>query len=402
MKVNKLLASSLLALMFIASCKEKEGDPVPEVLAKDDKYVRLLVGDAESTELKFINMHELTLEKFDAAFSPSALYTSSYGRFAFVNSHANNYLKVFDSGIEDHGDHVHDEGASLLATSVTSSTPIHFHEKSGLNVFFNDGDGSLTLLKDSELDKSAYVPVNISVVSAHHGAAVPFTNGTIAVTEKDDTLTGKIASLPQKVIIVNQSGTVLFEPSVRVKGIHGSSLFGNGKTAIFGSTDGVLLVKDDGNTQLIPMTQELVDANKWFGSVEGNNKLSVFYGMASGVGIYKIDPSENKITSVFKASNILTYYISEDATKLVVATKDGGLKIFDATSASEIKSASSLFAPVTNDAEHGKFHPNIVESDKYYYVTSPETGELIYINKGDLTIAGKYNIGGKPTKMTIF
>lgn len=402
MKMNKLLVSFLLGVLFIASCKEKDPEEEPTALATDDEYVRVLIGDADSKKISFVNMKTLEIEEFEANYSPSAIYKSTSGQFAFVNNHTENSLQVFNSGLESHGDHFDIEKPKIMPYAVTSSTPIHFAQTNGLNIFFNDGDGSVTLLKESELEKSTYSPVNVQLVTPHHGAAVNFKNGSIAVTELDDTVTDRIASIPQKIIIFDQNGKKLFEPSIRVKGIHGSSNYKNGQSAVFGSTEGVLIVNSDGTTQLIAHSKELTDAKKWIASVEAHGESSIFYGMASGVGIFKIDPVKKVMTKVFAHADILTYLYSKNGTELIVATKDGTIKIIDVELGTEIRSGSNLFPTAINSTEHGTFLPSIADSDKYIYVTSPDTGELIYINKNNLSIAGKLKIAGKPTKITVF
>lgn len=330
------------------------------------------------------------------------MYTSSTHRYAFINHAAQNKVEVFDSGIEDHGDHGHDEGSKMLPTTTVSAKPTHFHAGYGYNVFFNNRDGSISLVEDYQLEDGSQSFQNIKVVTSHHGAAVPFDNGTFAVTEKDLEVQGQMASLPQKVVIVNDKGNILYRPSLRVTGMHGSASFNGGTKAAFGATTGVLIVNKEGDQQLVANHDTLVKANKWIGTLTSHSKLDFIYGVAGDLGLFKVDPLADTITPLLYAADILSITIDKLGNDLVVLHKSGNVKIYNAKTAVLKTMADRCVDPVTNDEGHGKYHPTVRLSEKYVYITSPNTGEIRYFSRENLSYQGAVYVGGKPTKMVIF
>lgn len=110
-----------------------------------------------------------------------------------------------------------------------SLLPTHFKSKKGELLTFNDGDGTLSVAKESEIHTvgAKFKTINAGLL-AHHGAMASFTNGTYAITEKDNSITG---TLPKKVKIIDNTRKTLFNAKLATKGIHGNAT--DGTYAVF-------------------------------------------------------------------------------------------------------------------------------------------------------------------------
>lgn len=101
----KVLFSVALGALLVAcdDDKEKEVTPVEET---EHKFIRVLVNDENSRELSLVDPVKLSVEKFEAQYAKSALYGTQGGRFGAIVNGANNFVQLFDTGFEGHGDHV--------------------------------------------------------------------------------------------------------------------------------------------------------------------------------------------------------------------------------------------------------------------------------------------------------
>ena len=130
-KFHKLLFLSVLSI-FAVSCSndDNENDNNLEETTQEFKYLRVLVSDETTTELTLINPEEGTATFFDAKFPKSALYTTESGRFAGIIHRADNTVETFDSGFENHGDHVDMKGTPKFGALIgTSLLPTHFRSE---------------------------------------------------------------------------------------------------------------------------------------------------------------------------------------------------------------------------------------------------------------------------------
>lgn len=197
-KFNKLLFLFALSTFVLSCSNDDDNSETPQETIQEYKYLRVLVSDEKTTELSFVNPVDGTASFFNAKFPKSALYTTESGRFAGIIHRADNTVETFDSGFEFHGDHVDTKGTPKFgALAGQSLLPTHFKSKLGELLTFNDGDGTLSIGKESEIHTigATFKTVNAGLL-AHHGAMASFTNGTYAITEKDNSVTG---TLPEKV-----------------------------------------------------------------------------------------------------------------------------------------------------------------------------------------------------------
>jgi len=396
MKNNYFKLIFLFALSaFAVSCSNDNDDPVietPEETLSEFKYLRVLLSDEKTTEITLVNPVDATTAFFNAKFAKSALYTTESGRYAGIIHRADNTVETFDSGFESHGDHVDVDGLPQFgALTGQSLLPTHFKSKIGELMTFNDGDGTLSVAKESEINTAgAQFKVINAGLKAHHGAMASFTNGTYAITEKDNSITG---TLPEKVKIIDNTGKTLFDATISTNGIHGNA--SDGTYAVFGSASGVLVVESSGKQKLIALPEDFGTA--WFGSILETSTKGKFVGYTAAKGAYLIDVANNSIKPILQNTTIMQCKVSYNNNKLGILLHSGELKVFNLNNL-QVEKEGKIIAETAADAT---LKPQIQLSENFAYITSPNTGELLQLNLASMTIARKIKVSKTPYMITI-
>ncbi|AOZ98964.1 hypothetical protein [Flavobacterium commune] len=392
-KFNKLLFLFALSA-FAVSCSNDDDnhDEHSEETAQEYKYLRILVSDEKTTELSFVNPIDGTATFFNAKFPKSALYTTESGRFAGIIHRADNAVETFDSGFEFHGDHVDTKGTPKFgALTGQSLSPTHFKSKLGELLTFNDGDGTLSIGKESEIHTvgAKFTTINAGLM-AHHGAMASFKNGTYAITEKDNSVAG---TLPEKVKIIDNTGKTLFDAKLVTKGIHGNAT--DGTYAVFGSASGILVVESNGNQKYIAHPADFGTA--WFGSIIETAYAGKFIGYTAAKGAYLIDVVNKSVTPIFENTKIMQCKVSYNHKKLGILLHSGEFRLFDLNNLQAEKTATIIAATVENSTQK----PQLELTERFAYITSPTTGELLQANLSTLAVT-KIKTSATPYRITIF
>jgi len=395
MKNNYFRLIFLFALSaFAVSCSnddDNNNDGSEEALT-EFKYLRILLSDEKTNELSLVNPSTATATFFDAKFPKSALYTTESGRFAGIIHRADNTVETFDSGFESHGDHVDTKGTPKFGALIGQSlAPTHFKSKKGELLTFNDGDGTLSVAKETEIHTvgAKFKTINAGLL-AHHGAMATFSNGTYAITEKDNSIVG---TLPEKVKIIDNTGKTLFDAKIATKGIHGNA--SDGTYAVFGSASGVLVVESSGNQRLITLPEDFGTA--WFGSILETSIDGKFIGYTAAKGAYLIDVINSTIKPILQNTKIMQCKVSYNHSKLGILLHSGEIKLFDLNSLQAIKEAKVI----TETAEDSKQKPQMTLTENFAYITSPTTGELYQLNLKSMAIVNKIKVSNTPYMITI-
>ncbi|GAB3319280.1 metallochaperone AztD [Larkinella ripae] len=379
----------LVGFLAIALTACQKDDSPVKPAEGEAAFTRLLVTDAETGDITLVNPARQTSEKFMARFPGSALYPTASGRFAAVVSGANNFVQFFDSGIVDHGDHADVKGTpKWAALTLDAPKPTHTYFWGNRIVVFNDGDGSLSLTTEDELHTAGARAKVVNVDVPHHGAVVPFSNGTFAVTRKDNAVAG---TLPQGVKIVDENGTVVKTATLAVTGIHGDA--GNGEVALFGTTSGILVVSQDGNQRIIRYPAEFGDG--WLTSVFYEKSTQTFYASAAKLGVYRIDLTANTMSPLLKTDQLQAFKVSNDGALFALLT-DGTLKGFTAsgTALGELKVVDAI-------AADAKVKPDFTITKRYAYVTDPAKNRIIPVLRDGFTAKTALPVSGKPSKIAV-
>jgi len=380
--------------LFAVSCNNDDDTAVetPDEALTEFKYLRVLISDEKTTQLTLVNPVDGAISSFNAKFAKSALYTTESGRYAGIVHRADNTVETFDSGFESHGDHVDVDGVPKIgALTGQSLLPTHFKSKIGEILTFNDGDGTLSVAKESEVNtaEAKFKTINAGLV-AHHGAMATFSNGTYAITVKDNSITG---TLPEKVKVIDQTGKTLFEPALATKGIHGNA--SDGTYAVFGSASGVLVVESNGKQKLITFPEDFAAA--WFGTILETANKGKFVGFTAAKGAYLIDVVGGTIKPILQNATIMQCKVSYDNKKLGVLLHSGELKVFNLTSL-QAEKEGKLIAETAADAT---LKPQLQLTEKFAYITSPATGELVQVSLSNMTMARKIKVSNTPYMITI-
>ncbi|UPZ17077.1 hypothetical protein [Flavobacterium humidisoli] len=394
MKNNFYKLLFLFALsLFAVSCSNDDNhdDHDHDHDSEEHTFVRILLSDEKTTELTLFDPSEDKISSFTAKFPKSSLYTTESGRYAGIIHRDNNFVETFDSGLELHGDHIDvDDVPKFGFLTASAQKPTHFKSKIGEILTFNDGDGTLSVGKEADVNKSGatFKTINAGLL-AHHGAMATFTNGTYAITEKDNSVTG---TLPEKVKIIDNTGKTLFDAKIATKGIHGNA--SDGVYAVFGSASGILVVESNGSQKLIDHPENFGTA--WFGSILETASAGKFIGYTAAKGAYLIDVVNSTVKPIIENTTIMQCKISYDHKKLAVLLHSGDFKLYNISSLQLEKEIKATTATATD----ATLKPQIAVTEKFAYITSPTTGELLQVNLSSSEIK-KTKVSSTPYMITI-
>ncbi|MCE7040643.1 hypothetical protein [Dyadobacter sp. CY312] len=393
--MKRNLLRTLLAMTIISgftACDNDKEETVTPVTESEYKFIRILVNDELTRQISLVDPVKLTTESFEALYPKSALYNTQAGRFGALVNGANNHVQLFDTGFEGHGDHVDVKGTPKFgALTGNGNKPTHFKSKGDEIITFNDGDGTLSIAKESEFHVAGSKMTTINAGNkAHHGAMTKFDNGTYAITEKDESVAG---TLPERVKIVDASGKTLFASTVQTKGLHGNAT--DGKISLFGSSSGILVVEPSGAQRLIPHPEKFGTA--WFGSILEAKGANKFIGYSAAVGAYIIDVQANSVTPIVESTDLMQVKTDYAGNNLIAFFHNGEVRVYDLKS-NAVKKSGSVIAAVAKDETQ---KPQIEATSKYLYVTQPKSGELLQIDINDFTKVKKVKVSATPYRLTI-
>ncbi|ABQ06306.1 hypothetical protein [Flavobacterium johnsoniae] len=389
----KLIFLFALSLFAVSCSNDDDTTPeTPDEALTEFKYLRILLSDEKTTQLTLVNPVDATSSFFNAKFAKSSLYTTESGRYAGIVHRLDNTVETFDSGFESHGDHVDVDGQPQFgALTGQSALPTHFKSKIGEILTFNDGDGTLSVAKEKDVNTAGaqFKTINAGLL-AHHGAMAAFGNGTYAITVKDNSVTG---TLPEKVKIIDNTGKTLFEPTLATKGIHGNA--SDGTYAVFGSASGVLVVENNGKQKLIAFPEDFGTA--WFGTILETDYNGKFVGFTAAKGAYLIDVVNGTIKPIIQNTTIMQCKVSYNHKKLGVLLHSGEFKLFNLNSL-QVEKEAKIIGETANDAA---LKPQIQLTEHFAYITSPSTGELLQLSFEKMSIVNKIKVSNTPYMITI-
>lgn len=391
-KFSFLFILFVLTLPIFLSCENTVQDIQPDDETKEYKHLRVLISDEFSPVLSLVTPFDRTVASHTAKFPKSELYVTGSGRFTGVVHRTNNITETFDSGLENHGDHVDIKGTPKFGAMIgESSLPTHFKSRNGELMTFNDGDATLSVGSETDIHT---VGVKMRTINAgllkHHGAMAHFNNGNYAITEKDNSISG---ALPERVKIIDKSGKTIHPSPIATRGIHGNAT--DGTHAVFGSASGILVVQNNGQQRLIAYPDGF--GSGWFGTILETANPGKFVGYTAAKGAYLIDIVTNSVKPIFENTDIMQCKVSYNASKLGVLLHSGDFKLFDLTNLSLLKEGRIL--DVTDKTSTQK--PQLVLSERNAYVTQPITGELLQVRLADLNQKNRIKTGSTPYRLTL-
>ncbi len=375
---------------LLASCeKNKDAEPDSPL---EYNFIRLVVSDETDKTISLVNPKDGSVQRFEAKFAKSALYTTESGRFAGIVHRDFNMLETFDTGFESHGDHVDIKGTPKFGALIgESKQPTHFKSKKGEIMTFNDGDGTLSVGKESEVHTNGMRLKQISTGNvAHHGAMATFSNGTYAITEKDGSIAG---TLPERVKIIDANGKLVSASKIATKGIHGNAT--DGKYVVFGSASGILVIEANGEQKLIPHPAGFDTA--WFGTILETSEAGKFVGYTGAKGAFLIDVAAGKVTPIFESADIMQCKVDFSKENLAVLLHNGDVKIYNLKT--NVMKASANIIAATDKLEKQK--PTMEATKKYLYVVMPKSGEIVQAETVNLANVKRIKVSTTPYRIAI-
>ncbi|MBQ0732858.1 hypothetical protein [Aquimarina celericrescens] len=376
----------IFVLTLFTGCSDDDdnpgGDPALTFKEMESDWVRLSlmydgnidVMQADSGEI----MHKVSGQVIEGA----RYYTSNTGRYLTVIDRNGGIVKFFDSGIVNHTDHGHEYTAKWVDMELNSILPTHYASSGGHIVIFNDGDGSISYINEAQLEIPSYQPEIFTFANtvAHHGAGFRLRNGLFATTFKNNTEPGGI---PQMVKFVEANGNLIDDnKGIEVEGIHGDAV--NGQYGVFGSTNGVILVDDQQNIDLIENIGDLnSESGNWLGTLKGHDNAQLFFARSRNVGVFMVDPVNKTLTNIYNGGNVSGDMFSFDGAYYLLHTADNTISVFDSSTGSKITSRVVEMANIPQlnskelDSEISILRkmeepsPVLVCSDKFLYVLAP-------------------------------
>lgn len=278
-------------------------------------------------------------------------------------------FQVLDTGTygQGHGDHFHYFTTTPQLTDVVyaAETPGHAVVHDGVTALFDDGTGLVQLVDSAEIATQEGVE-EVQLPEAHHGVAVPLSDGSLLVTDgnEDERSTVRVLDADGEEIVASDD----------CPGVHGEAV-AEGEAVVVGCEDGALIYADGEITKV-----ETPDDYSRIGNQAGSEASPIV------LGDYKTDP-DAELERPTTVSLIDTRDASLELVELpgsysfrsiargddgeaLVLTTDGDLQVIDPESA-EITAS----IPVVDEWEEPEVwqepRPAVYTLDGSVYVTDP-------------------------------
>lgn len=353
------------------------------------KAVRLVFSDAKTGQLHVLNA---TDGKQMASFSTPGAITyvvpSGNKQYILAAHREANRVSVLHSGLslQDHGDHqdLKESAPHVLATMNVGKQPTHYFVHDKTIAFFNDGDGTVSILNEDKL--------GLSLEFEQIKAAQPDHAGIIVL--KDRVLVGYLRL--GRVDVLNRSSGRAVQTFNGCPALHGEATHGN--TFYWGCGDGVIVVERKGVTFSAKKIANPAGtpANTRVGTFAENPKLGFAVGNF-GKGLAFATPGTATLETMELPASIVKMEFAESGA-LLVLTQDGALHSIDVQKRSV--TASLPLTPVVTASGEGSVRPSFVLVQNKAFVTNPSKGEILEVNLETLKLERTLAVGGIPQSIT--
>lgn len=293
-------------------------------------------------------------------------------------------FRVLDTGVEvkGHGDHFHYYASdpALLDTTYPAPEPGHVVRNADRVALFSDGAGTVQVLDPHDVTAGPAQPT-WTAPAAHHGVAVPLTDGGLLVSVgTEEARTGAAvldASMQQRAF------------SEDCPDLHGEAVAGNGAVLV-GCTDGVLVWKDGAFTKI-----DSPDDYGRIGNQAGSAESDVI------LGDYKTDPDAERerptrislvdteaqkmrLVELGASYSFRSLGRGPDGEALVLGD-DGALRVIDPATA-KITREIHVTDSWTEPEDWQQPRPTLHVEDDIAYVTEPSTStiHLVHLESGEV------------------
>ncbi|WP_278235670.1 zinc metallochaperone AztD [Isoptericola sp. AK164] len=284
-------------------------------------------------------------------------------------------FQLLDTGTwgEGHGDHFHYYTASPELTDVTydAERPGHAVVHDGTTAFFDDGTGHVELVESLHVAEADAEVETVELPDAHHGVAVPLSDGSLLVTIGTEEERTGVAVLDADGEEVASSGDC--------PGVHGESV-AQGEAVVLGCENGAVVYADGEFTQV-----ETPDEYSRIGNQAGSEASPVI------LGDYKTDPdaelerptrvslidtrdASHRLVDLPGSYSFRSLARGDDGEALVLTT-DGSLQVIDPESG-EITASIPVVDSWEEPTDWQQPRPTVLALDGSVYVTDPANQQI--------------------------
>lgn len=414
---------SLITLLgFLSACgggdtKLIERDPIPvddHDEATPATKGRLLIADKDQSK---VSVWEIADKQILAEYSvtdiASAIYASPSYRYGVVVQRNADKINIVDSGLfqEDHGDHLDDEVESpmLLSFTIDDSRPTHYVKNAEQIAIFYDGNAATTTPAKVGVFTEANLMNNtagnwLNYNTHMHGAAQA--RGEFLLSSIRNP--ASTSTLPDNVGLYKNNAGIFEEQSIfsdDCPGLHGSAQ--NTNKILFGCTDGVLVITQNGNEFTSSKILNTADfsGTMRIGTVEMHEDSSDAIGIASGK-IFVIDTLANSMTpinwvdrSIASAPGATAYDFADDGELFVILDNQGYITTIDTNNWQVIDRFKVVASDFTNLATGTRYELALTPGHNAY-VSDPITKKIHEIDLDENTSTEILQLNFTPLKIT--
>lgn len=377
---------------------------------------RLFIADATNAVLSMIDLETGVVSPgLFPLTSRAVLGSTPSSRYCLAVELDADKAELFDSGIyvEDHGDHWHyyKENPRRMNISLLGDNPVHTVTVGDWLTLNWDLTGRVDFFNETQLSvlSDAYTP---SVIAAgkQHGSAVPFTNAGrfFAISKPNPLYPVPVPNpLPVGVDIWDLDTSNRVHTASGYSNMHGEA--GNGWSAAFGFTEGVLLLWHNGTSWTNTMVKNppAMPAGYRIGDLRGQESLNHYFGLAfvgeTAGDMFVINATNLTMELLPLPGNsfAVAYELSPDGNTFNVVLANGDFVQLNTRSLEVIGTRAGLIAPTTDHTNHGQFHPGVAVGLGRICVTDPVGQRVLELDASTLQTLRTFPLSGTPTKVSM-
>ena len=328
------------------------------------------------------------------------------GRHVLVS--AGDEFRVFDSGlvVQGHGDHNHyyEQAPALTGSAVEAPEAGHVVVHEGKTALFADGSGAVAVLDTAAFDDGKVDPDEMqkhAAEAAHHGVAVPLSNGDLLITQGTE-------DSRDTVQVLSPEGEVLAETN-DCPGVHGEAAAmptAQGDVVALGCENGPVIYRDRAFSK-VPVAEAYQRSGNLFGShdspvVLADYKTDPDAEQERPTRIGLIDTVAGSVKTVDLGSSYWFRSLARGAQgEAVVLTYDGNLVVLDEETGETIRTVK-VVGPWEEPEEWQSPAPAVkVGADGFAYVTEPAAKKLHVVDLEAGTVLSSFDLPETPTELAV-
>lgn len=313
----------------------------------------LLIAQAESHRLSLLNSTTLDIIRhYDMPGRTAVLGTSSDKQYGFAIHRDDNFVSIIDPS-----------NLTMLRTVGVDQHPTHFHAHDGYSVIFNDGVGSVSIFDEANLPEFT----TTVVTQPDHGSALLI---------GDYLLVGYLRR--GCVEVYRRDHTDILQIFDCCPMLHGATQVND--IAIFGCSDGVLLLKPDGDKfSAIKIDNPQETPQRVRVGLFATHPNSPFALGNFGQGLALIDTQAETMHIISLSDYPIKFSFDPTGEAILVLTANGVFQKISLTG--DIQHATQVTPPTSiPKGPDGKLRPSFIVGGRSAYIISPDESLLVELS----------------------